>query len=181
MNMEDRIQVWDKRFRKYIPESDIQAVVRRVAADISRDYRDKNPLICPVLTGSCMFAADLVRTLDFDVQLSFVRYASYEGTTSTGTVKELLGFPETCRGRHVIIVEDIVDSGVSMEHMLARLAERQPASMSVCTLFFKPGSFRKDFPIDYVGMEIADEFILGYGLDYNGMGRSYRDIYILDN
>ena len=179
--MNDTIQVWDKQFRKYIPEAGIQAVVRRVAADMTRDYRGRSPLVCPVLTGSCMFAADLVRALDIDVQLSFVRYASYEGTASTGTVRELLGFPESCRGRDVIIVEDIVDSGVSMEHMLARLAERKPASVAVCTLFFKPGSFRKDFPIDYIGMEIADEFILGYGLDYNGMGRTYRDIYILDN
>lgn len=179
--MNDTIQVWDKQFRKYIPEAEIQAVVRRVAADMTRDYRGRSPLVCPVLTGSCMFAADLVRALDIDVQLSFVRYASYEGTASTGTVRELLGFPESCRGRDVIIVEDIVDSGVSMEHMLACLAERKPASVAVCTLFFKPGSFRKDFPIDYIGMEIADEFILGYGLDYNGMGRTYRDIYILDN
>ena len=179
--MNDTIQVWDKQFRKYIPEAEIQAVVRRVASDMTRDYRGRSPLVCPVLTGSCMFAADLVRALDIDVQLSFVRYASYEGTASTGTVRELLGFPESCRGRDVIIVEDIVDSGVSMEHMLARLAERKPASVAVCTLFFKPGSFRKDFPIDYIGMKIADEFILGYGLDYNGMGRTYRDIYILDN
>lgn len=179
--MEDTIQVWDKRFRKYIPEAEIKAVVERVAADLSRDYRNRNPLVCPVLTGSCMFAADLVRAMDIDVQLSFVRYASYEGTSSTGTVRELMGFPESCRNRDVIIVEDIVDSGVSMERMLARVAELQPASVAVCTLFFKPGSFRKDFPIDYVGMEIADEFILGYGLDYDGMGRTYRDIYILDN
>ena len=179
--MNDTIQVWDKQFRKYIPEAEIQAVVRRVAADMTRDYRGRSPLVCPVLTGSCMFAADLVRALDIDVQLSFVRYASYEGTASTGNVRELLGFPESCRGRDVIIVEDIVDSGVSMEHMLARLADRKPVRVAVCTLFFKPGSFRKDFPIDYIGMEIADEFILGYGLDYNGMGRTYRDIYILDN
>lgn len=177
---EERITVLDKKFRRYMSDSEIQACVKRVAEEMSRDLKGKDPILCPVLTGSYMFVADLTRYLDFDPQVSFVRYSSYAGTQSTGHVKAVLGFGEKCRGRDVVIVEDIVDSGISMAYMLAELRKLEPASIRICTFFFKPGNFQKDFKIDYIGKSIPNDFILGYGLDYDGMGRTYRDIYVLD-
>ncbi len=176
----EKIKVLDKTFKMYMPEAEVAAAVRRVAAQISQDYRGKDPILCPVLTGSFMFASDLAKELDFDAEISFVRYSSYQGLSSSGCVKKVLGFPEKCEGRHVIIVEDIVDSGISMECMLQQLAELKPASIAVCTFFFKPGSFKKSFKLDYVGKEIPNDFIVGYGLDYDGMGRTYRDVYVID-
>ena len=173
----ESIQVLDKTFQLYMPEDEIQSIVRRVAADISRDYAGKKPILCPILTGSFMFAADLLRELDIDSNVSFVRYSSYVGMASTGQVKELLGFPKDCRGRDVIIIEDIIDSGVSMEYMLEQLKVQKPSSIAICAFLFKPGSFKRHYKIDYVGKEIPDDFIVGYGLDYDGLGRTYRDIY----
>ncbi|MBR5352643.1 MAG: hypoxanthine phosphoribosyltransferase [Bacteroidales bacterium] len=176
----DKIQVLDKRFRLYLPESEIQEVVRRVAAELSRDYRGRNPIFCPVLTGSFVFAADLVRQLDFDAEVSFVRYSSYSGMSTTGRVEEVTGFPPSCRNRDVVIVEDIIDSGISMEYMLDRLRLLEPRSIAICTFLFKPGRFKKNYKIDYIGKEIPDDFIVGYGLDFEGVGRTYRDIYVYD-
>lgn len=177
----EKIQVHDKQFRRYMPADEIQAAVRRVAAEISRDYRGRNPIICPVLTGSFMFATDLVRSLDFDAEVSFVRYTSYQGMSSTGQVKRLLGFSDSCRGRDVIIVEDIIDTGISMEFMVEQLRALEPSSIALCTFFFKPGKFQKNYKIDYIGKSIPDDFILGYGLDYDGMGRTYPEVYVLDD
>ncbi len=176
----EKIQVLDKTFRLYMSEAEIQATVKRLADELSRDYKGKDPIICPVLTGSYLFVADLTRQMDFDAQVSFVRYTSYEGLESTGEVTKVMGFPDRCTGRDVIIVEDIVDSGISMEFMIKELKKREPASIAICTFFFKPGNFKKDFKIDYVGKSIENDFIVGYGLDYSGHGRTYRNVYILD-
>lgn len=176
----NRIKVHDKYFRLYMPEHEIQEAVERVAQQISRDYADKSPILCPVLTGSYLFAADLTRYLSFDPEVRFVRYTSYSGMNSSGVVQAHLPFPERCRGRHVIIVEDIVDSGICMDYMIAELQKLQPASIAVCTFFFKPGNFEKSFKIDYCGKSIPNDFIVGYGLDYDDYGRTYRDVYILD-
>ena len=135
----ESIQVLDKTFQLYMPEDEIQSIVRRVAADISRDYAGKKPILCPILTGSFMFAADLLRELDIDSNVSFVRYSSYVGMASTGQVKELLGFPKDCRGRDVIIIEDIIDSGVSMEYMLEQLKVQKPSSIAICAFLFRIG------------------------------------------
>lgn len=164
-----------------MPAEEIQSIVRRVAGDISRDFASRNPIVCPVLTGSFMFAADLIRSLSFDAEVSFVRFTSYQGMASTGQVKTVLGFPEKCKGRDVIIVEDIVDTGITMEKMLEELQKLEPASISVCTFLFKPGNFEKDFKIDYIGKSIPNDFILGYGLDYDGAGRTYPDVYVYDD
>ncbi len=168
-------------FKLYMPESEIQACVQHVAQRISEDFKNKKPILCPVLTGSYLFVADLTRYIEFDAEVSFVRYSSYEGMSSTGKVKTILGFPQKCKGRDVIIVEDIVDSGVSMEYMIEELKKLEPASISICSFFFKPGNFKKNFKVDYVGKEIANDFIVGYGLDYDGVGRTYRDVYIVDD
>ena len=178
--MAKTITVHDKQFRLLMPAAEIETAVRRVAEDISRDYEGKELILCPVLTGSYLFVADLTRFMTFDADLAFVRYQSYAGMQSTGTVRSLLPFPERCRGKHVLIVEDIVDSGITMETMLKEVAALEPASVRVCTFLFKPGNFTKSFPIDYIGASIPNDFIVGYGLDYDGRGRTYRDLYILD-
>ncbi len=177
----EKIQVSDKRFKLYMTETEIQTIIERLASDISRDFRDRNPILCPILTGSFIFAADLIRRLDFDAPVSFVRYSSYSGTSSTGQVIESLGFPASCQGRHVILIEDIIDTGISMQFVLERLQLLNPASITICTFLFKPGCFKKNYKIDYIGKEIPDDFIVGYGLDYNGLGRKYPDIYTIDN
>ncbi len=173
------ITVHDKQFELYLKEADIQSDVRRVAAEISRDLKDKNPLLCPTLTGAFMFMTDLARALDFDAETYFVKYSSYSGMSSTGRVKTELPFPAKCKGRHVVIVEDIVDTGITMEAMLGELRKLEPAGIYIATYLFKPDSFRKDFKIDYVGRSIPNDFILGYGLDYDNFGRFYKDIYVV--
>ncbi|MBQ9474564.1 MAG: hypoxanthine phosphoribosyltransferase [Bacteroidales bacterium] len=180
MDTQDFIELNGRRFRRYIDAEELRGIVKSLAGRISADMKGLDVVVCPVLTGSYLFAADITRELDFDARISFVRYTSYEGMHSTGQLKASLRFPDICRGRHVLIIEDIVDTGISMEGMLKELAALEPASVRVCTLMFKPGSFQKDFKVDYVGKEISNEFIVGYGLDYDGVGRMYRDIYILD-
>ena len=175
-----KIQVLDRTFRLYMSAEEIDQAVKQVAARISADYKDKNPILCPVLTGSYMFAADLTRALDFDADVAFVRFSSYLGMQTTNHVKKILPFPEKCKGRDVIIVEDIVDSGISMEYMVEELRALEPASIAICTFYFKPGNFQKNFKIDYIGKEIPNDFIVGYGLDYDGKGRTYPEVYVLD-
>ena len=158
--MEDIIKLHDKKFRIMIPAAKIDEAVAAVACRINEDYRDKpTPLFVGVLNGSFMFM--------------------YEGTCSTGCVKNLIGLNNSIEGRHVIIVEDIVDTGESIEHMIGELKSHNPASIEVCTLFFKPDSYRKQLPIKYRAMEIGNEFIVGYGLDYDQLGRSLKDIYVV--
>ncbi len=178
--MQDIIQLHDRKFRIMIPAEKIDEAVTAVAERINRDYADKEtPLFVGVLNGSFMFMSDLIKKIEFQNELSFVKLASYEGTSSTGEVKSLLGLNGSIEGRHVIVVEDIVDTGESIEHMLRDLEARRPASVSVCTLFFKPASYSKPYPIRYRAMEIGNEFIVGYGLDYDQLGRSLKDIYVV--
>lgn len=173
------ITVCDKQFKLYMPEHEIKAVVDKMARLISSDMRNSNPLFVPILTGSYIFMADLARALDFDADIAFARYSSYNGMQSTGSVKAQLPFPERCRGRHVVIVEDIIDSGITMDYLIAQLQELHPASIRIATFLFKPDSFQKSFKIDYIGKSIPNDFIVGYGLDYNDFGRGYRDIYVV--
>lgn len=175
------ITVHDKNFKLYMPEAEIKAVVDEVAQRISHDLKDKNPLFCPTLTGAFMFMTDLARALDFDAETYFVKYSSYSGMSSTGHVRADLPFPAKCKGRHVVIVEDIVDTGITMEAMLAELQKLEPAGIYIASFFFKPGSFTKNFKIDYIGRPIPNDFILGYGLDYDNFGRFYKDVYVVEN
>ena len=178
--MEETITLHDKKFRIMIPAEKIDEAVSAVAARINADYADKQtPLFVGVLNGSFMFMSDLIKKIEFQNELSFVKLASYEGTTSTGEVKSLIGLNTPIEGRHVIIVEDIVDTGESIDHMIGELEQYHPASIAVCTLFFKPGSYRKQRQIKYRAMEIGNEFIVGYGLDYDQLGRSLKDIYVV--
>lgn len=174
------IKVHDKQFKIYATREELQDIVRRLGREVSADFAGRNPIICPVLTGSFLFVADLVREFRFDAPISFVKYTSYSGTHTTGEVTVSIPFPSDCRGRDVLIVEDIVDTGISMDFMIKELEKLSPASISICTLLFKPSSFQKDFEIRYIGKTIPNDFVLGYGLDYDGLGRLYPDLYVVD-
>ena len=174
------IRLHDKNFRLAIPNGRICDAISRVADRINKDYAGREtPLFVGVLNGSFMFMAELMQRITLDCEASFIKIASYSGTASTGKVHELIGLSTDIRGRHVVIVEDIVDTGESIEHMIGELKSHNPASIEVCTLFFKPGSYRKQLPIKYRAMEIGNEFIVGYGLDYDQLGRSLKDIYVV--
>ena len=151
--------------------------VKAVAKRINEDFAGKNPLLLAVLNGAFVFAADLVREITIPSELSFVKLASYQGTTSTGTIKEVIGINEDLTGRHVIIVEDIVDTGLTMKRMIETLGTRHPASISICALLVKPEKLQVPLDIKYCALEIPNDFIVGYGLDYNQQGRGLRDIY----
>lgn len=174
------MKVKDRNFKIFICEAEIDAIVHRLAAEVSNDYKDGDLVACPILTGAFMFASDLVRRLTIPCEVSFVRYASYSGMSSTGQVKCMLPFPPEIEGRDVLIIEDVVDSGFSMRHMLDAVWALRPRSVKICTLFFKPDAFKGDYRVDYVGRNIGNEFIVGYGLDYDEHGRTLKDVYVLD-
>jgi hypoxanthine phosphoribosyltransferase len=174
-----RVTILDKTFDISIPEAEILKQVKRVAEQINKDMNGKNPLFLAVLNGSFVFAADLFRFITIPSEISFVKLASYEGTISTGKIKEVIGLNEDISGRDVIIVEDIVDTGSTMKRMLETLGTRNPRSLHICTLLLKPGKLSVPLNVEYVAMEIPNDFIVGYGLDYDQQGRNLRDIYTL--
>ncbi|MCL2072423.1 MAG: hypoxanthine phosphoribosyltransferase [Marinilabiliaceae bacterium] len=171
------IRLLDKEFEISIEAEKIQAAIAKIANKINMDLKDKNPLMICILNGSFMFSADLMKLIDFPCQISFVKLASYEGTSSSGQVKELLGFNEDLKGRTVLLLEDIVDSGVTVSNCTDQLNNLGVKEIFIATLLFKPAALKKDIKIDYVGIEIPNDFIVGYGLDYNGYGRNLPDIY----
>ncbi len=172
-----RIRLKDKEFELFIPENEILKAIDRLAEEIKKDMVGKEPLFVGVLNGAFMFIADLMRKLDGAYELTFARYASYKGTTSTGEVKEILPVFPDIEGRTVILLEDIVDSGQTMQYVMQRMREQGAADVRLATMLLKPDALRCDLKPDYVGLEIPNDFIVGYGLDYDEMGRSYRDIY----
>ena len=173
----DTVKIKDKSFRVSIPESEILERVKAVAEKINKDMAGRNPLLLAVLNGSFVFAADLLRMLTIPCEISFVKLASYQGTTSTGKVKEVIGINEDLAGRTVIIVEDIVETGLTIKRMIESLGTRNPESIHICTLLLKPACLKVPLNIEYAAMEIPNDFILGYGLDYDQQGRNLRDIY----
>lgn len=173
------MRIKDREFSTFIGEAEIASIVERVADEVSRDYEGRDLVVCPTLTGAFMFAADLVRRLTVPCEVCFVRYSSYSGMSSTGTVSCKLPFPSEVEGRDVLIVEDVVDSGLSMRHILDSVLALRPKSVAVCTLLFKPGAFKGDYEVKYVGREIGNEFIVGYGLDYDEQGRNLPEILVV--
>lgn len=173
------IKIHDKTFRTSYPETEILQKVKAVADRLNRDMAGKNPLFLAVLNGSFIFTADLMRYLTIPCEVSFVKLASYQGTLSTGKIKEVIGINEDISGRTVVIVEDIVESGLTMKRMIETLSTRNPASVHICTLLLKPEKLTVDLNVEYVAMRIPNDFIVGYGLDYNQQGRNLRDIYTL--
>ncbi|MBP3317747.1 MAG: hypoxanthine phosphoribosyltransferase [Alistipes sp.] len=178
--MENKIRLQDKTFRVMIPAEQIDAAVAKVADQLNERYRGRTPIFLGVLSGSFLFLSDLVRKVTFDSQMAFIKISSYSGTQSSGQVTQQLDVDFDIEGRDIIIVEDIVETGHSMNYLLAHLRAKNPASIAICTLFFKPEKFLYEYPIDYVALSIGNEFIVGYGLDYNQLGRNLKDIYVID-
>jgi len=175
------IQVKDKRFAVSISEEEIQRQVKRVAEEINRDYAGQEPVFLAVLNGSFIFAADLLREVTLPCEIHFVKLASYQGVSTTGQVREVIGMSVDITNRPVIIVEDIVDTGLTMAHMLETLRTHNPKSIDVCSLLVKPGKLQVALDIRYRCLEVPNDFIVGYGLDYDNYGRNTRNIYTLVN
>ena len=168
-----------KNTKNMLTNSRVKSRVKALAEQISKDMAGKTPLFLGVLNGSFIFAADLMREMTIPCEISFVKLASYQGTTSTGKIHEVLGINEDLTNRVVIIVEDIVESGLTVKRMIESLGTRNPASVQVCTLFFKPDKLKEDLQLDYVAFRIPDDFIVGYGLDYDQQGRELKDVYTI--
>ncbi|PSR11444.1 MAG: hypoxanthine phosphoribosyltransferase [Bacteroidetes bacterium] len=178
--MSDRVQLHDLFFTPFLTEAQIQTRVAEIGQELSEVYRDQRPVFLVMLKGAFVFATDLVRCFAGDAEVSFVRTQSYAGTTSTQEIKLILGpEPAEVHDRHIIIIEDIVDSGYTMHNFLPVLQAQAPRSVKLVTLLFKPDMLKKEVPIDYVGFSIPPKFVVGYGLDYNGLGRNLREIYQL--
>lgn len=173
----DRIRLKDKEFELFIPENEIREAVARMAKDIEADVKDANPLFVGILNGAFMFASELMHELDAPYELTFARYSSYKGTSTTGVINEIMPIKADIRGRHIILLEDIIDTGYTMSHVMEKLRREGAADVRLATMLFKPDSLKCDLKPDYVGLQIPADFIVGHGLDYNEMGRAFRDIY----
>jgi len=177
--MDQTVKIKDKEFTVLISAEKIQERVSDIAGQINNDYRNKTPLFIGVLNGAFLFTADLFKKIDLTCELSFVRVSSYSGTSSTGTVRNLIGLNEDLKDRDIIVIEDIVDTGDTMVYLLDELKKHSPASVRLATAVFKPKALRHPIRPDYVGFELPPAFIVGYGLDYDGIGRNLNDIYVL--
>ncbi len=173
------VQLHDLNFSTSISAEKIAERVEQLGVDLNLDYEGKNPIFIAVLNGAFVFTADLVRQFKGNCELSFVKLASYAGTESSGTIATRIGLEAEVRGRHIIITEDIVDTGNTMFHFLQELAELSPASIEIASLLVKPDALQHELDIKYKGFEIPTDFVVGYGLDYNGLGRNLPDIYSL--
>ena len=171
------MKIRDREFVKTIPNAEIKEGVKRVSAQINKDYSGKCPLLLGVLNGAFMFAAELMQNLEIECEISFVKFSSYSGTDTTGKVREVIGLNESIAGRDIIIIEDIVDTGLTMQKMIETLQASNPASVSVASLFVKPERLKVPVEVKYSVFTIPDRFIVGYGLDYNGVGRNLPDVY----
>jgi hypoxanthine phosphoribosyltransferase len=169
----------DKTFVPYISSEVILDSVRKMAEQINKELINENPLFLVVLNGSFMFAADLLKEVSFPCEISFIKLASYHGTSSSGVVTEMIGLTEDIKGRTVVVVEDIVDTGVTLEKLVAVLQKKDVKQIKVASFLMKPDAYKKSIPIDYIGMKIPNDFVIGYGLDYDGLGRNMKSIYVL--
>lgn len=172
-----KVRILDKDFELFIEAATIQERIKRVAAEINNDLKNKDPIFIAVLNGSFMFAGDLMKEVSIPCEITFVRIASYRGMSTTKDLKEVLGLNEDIKGRTVVIVEDIVDTGHTIERLIQQFTALEPKEIKIATLLFKPKALIKDVKPDYVALEIPNDFIVGYGLDYDGFGRNLQDIY----
>jgi adenylate kinase len=176
-----KIRIHDQQFAPYYSKEKIADAVSLLAKKLKADLKNEIPLFLPILNGSFIFAADFLRAFDGPCDVSFIKLASYQNTKSSGTVQELIGLNDDIDGRTVVIIEDIIDTGTTLQKIYDLLKEKPIKQLKVATLFFKPDVFKKELHLDYVGFPIPDEFIVGYGLDYNGLGRNLPRIYKLVN
>jgi len=175
----DTVKVLDKTFSKTISYDQIQEAIAKVAAQMNQDLAGKDVIFLGILNGAFLFAADLFKLIDLETQITFLKVASYQGTSSSGKVKRLIGINEDIENKTVVVLEDIIDSGITMDYILKQLRGYEPKEIKIATLLFKPDAFEKDFDIDYIAIDIPNDFIVGYGLDYDGYGRNLKHIYTL--
>lgn len=173
------IHILDKTFIEYITEEAIQERIAELARQVNSDMEGRDVVFLGILNGAFLFAADLFRRIELQARISFVKLASYEGTSSSGTIKELIGWNEDIKNKTVVILEDIVDTGHTLERIVGELVIRKAAEIRIATMLFKPEAYTKDIPLDYIGFEIPNDFVVGYGLDYDGFGRNLRSVYKL--
>ncbi|MBO4429840.1 MAG: hypoxanthine phosphoribosyltransferase [Bacteroidaceae bacterium] len=173
------ITIKDKQFVPFIHHDQIAERVATLAEKLNADYKGKNPILIAILNGAFMFAADLVRHLTFAHEIQFTKLSSYQGMDTTGTVNELIGLPSDIKDRDVIVVEDVIDTGTTMYNLLPKLKEKGAKSVEIAALLLKPGKLQVPLDVKYCAMEIPNEFIVGYGLDYDGLGRNYKSIYVV--
>lgn len=177
-----QVQIHDKLFELYLPYEKIRSVVEKMADQMNIDLKGKNPLFLCILNGSFMFAAELFKRIDLvKSEISFVKLASYNADKTTGEIKQLIGLNENIEGRTVVVLEDIVDTGITINHVGEQLKRLNPREVKIATLLLKPDALQKEVQLDYIGLEIPNDFIVGYGLDYNGYGRNLLDIYSVIN
>lgn len=174
-----RLQVHDKFFEPFITSEEIVDKIRELARAIETDYAGRTPLFVAILNGSFMFASDLFKELNIPAEICFIKLASYKGTKSTGNVITSIGLDVDLFGRDVVILEDIIDTGKTMNEFLPQLRHQHPASLKICALLNKPSATVHPLTIDYLGFSIPDRFVVGYGLDYDGLGRNIKEIYQL--
>lgn len=177
--MMQEVKVLDRQFSVYLTDEEIQSRISALAEKINEDLKGRDVLFFGILNGSFLFAADLFRQITLEAQISFIKLASYDGTRSSGKIKELIGWNEDISGKTVVVIEDIVDTGSTLERIIGELTLRKATEVKICTLLFKPEAYLKDIPIDYIGFEIPNNFVVGYGLDYDGYGRNLNSIYKL--
>lgn len=174
-----QVTLHDKTFESYLTEKEILQAIQSMAARINADYEGKKPLFLAVLNGAFMFASDLMKEISLPCEISFLRVSSYQDMNSTGQVSEVIGLKENVQGRHIIILEDIVDTGQTVYALLQNLTGKEPASIEIAALLIKPECVQHPLQVKYVGKSIPNDFVVGYGLDYNGLGRNLRDIYVV--
>jgi hypoxanthine phosphoribosyltransferase len=173
------IKVHDKYFKPYLTAEEIDQEIKRIANEINAAYKGMNPLFIAILNGSFMFASDLFKELEVEAEICFIKLASYKGTKSTGQVITSIGLDENLNDRHIILVEDIVDTGKTLSQFLPQLMNQSPASLKIATLLHKPDALQYPLNIDYIGFKVPNKFLLGFGLDYDGLGRNLKEIYQL--
>jgi hypoxanthine phosphoribosyltransferase len=173
----EKIKILDKYFEIFISQEEIEKRILEMAIKMNADFKGKNPIFLGILNGSFMFAAELFKNLDIDCSISFLKLASYQGTSSSGNIKQLLGLNENLSGRTVVILEDIIDTGITMENIVKQLKGFDPKQILISTLLYKPKAYNNCYPIDYYCFDIPNDFIVGYGLDYDGFGRNLKHIY----
>jgi hypoxanthine phosphoribosyltransferase len=173
------INILDKKFREFLTEKAIQQRIEKLSSQINNDLKGKDVVFLGILNGAFLFAADLFRRIDFPARISFVKLASYEGTGTSGAIKELIGWNEVIKNKTIVIVEDIVDTGNTLERIVDELVIRKASEVKIAALLYKPTAYTKVIPLDYIGFEIPDNFVIGYGLDYDGFGRNLPSVYTL--
>jgi len=174
-----KIQILDKQFNLFLPASEIELAIDKIAQLMNKELSGKEVLFIAILNGAFMFAADLYKRLTIPSRITFLKLASYEGTSSTGKIKRLIGLESDLKDLIVVVLEDIVDTGTTLDHIMKQLKGYEPAEIRIATLFLKPDVYSYQIPLDYVGIEVPNRFIVGYGLDYNGYGRNLKDLYVL--